>query len=475
MNETVEAWNDVLAFLYDRIDYERQDTPQRTRGFKLDRMRELLRRLGNPQDSLPIIHIAGTKGKGSTAHMIASVIDAAGLRCGLYTSPHLENLEERFIIQGTACSTAKLRELVELVRPAVVEMEKLAENGKQQASPPTFFEIITAMALLYFHQQRVDLAVIEVGLGGRLDSTNVCQPRVSVITSISYDHVHLLGNTLSLIAREKAGIIKPGIPIVSGVLQEEPRTTIQKIAEQQGAPLWNIQDDFRIEDCEQKANQTSRGFNYLVKVGSQTRKWPNLEVGLKGEHQRNNALVALAALACLQEQGWDIPNEAVYDGLANVRCPARIETVAEHPTVLIDTAHNPASIESLVKYLKTETKSARNILIFAASNDKDAVGMLQLLLPVFDVVILTRYITNPRALTIIALEQQCQRALDLATDIQGDQTIPFIESCEDPSAAWNRAAELAATEDRICITGSFYLAGEIRSLVIGNAVSHVTS
>ncbi|HIA19241.1 MAG TPA: bifunctional folylpolyglutamate synthase/dihydrofolate synthase, partial [Planctomycetaceae bacterium] len=244
MNETSEAYNNVLDFLYGRIDYERKDTPQRTKGFKLDRMRELLRRLGNPQDSLPIIHIAGTKGKGSTAHMIVAVLSAAGLRCGLYTSPHLETLEERFVINDTICTPAELIKLVDLVSPAVSDLDKLSETDKQSVGQPTFFEITTAMALLYFQRQNVDLAVLEVGLGGRLDSTNVCQPCVSVITSISFDHVDILGNTLRMIATEKAGIIKTGVPVICGVDQTEPKETIQRIAADLDAPLWNIHDDF---------------------------------------------------------------------------------------------------------------------------------------------------------------------------------------------------------------------------------------
>jgi dihydrofolate synthase/folylpolyglutamate synthase len=471
MKDIVKAWNNALTFLYDRIDYERQDTPQQVQSFKLNRMHELMRRLGSPQQHLRIIHIAGTKGKGSTAHMIASVLQAAGLRCGLYTSPHLETLEERFVINGMACQPAKLIELVELVRPAVEEMDQLATTTGQHVGRPTFFEITTAIAFLYFHQQEVDLAVVEVGLGGRLDSTNVCQPCVSVITSISYDHVHLLGDTLHLIATEKGGIIKPGVPVVSGVQQDEPRATIQEIAQRRGSPLWSIQENFFIGD----SDGSHESFDCLVTVGSQQKTWQQLQLGLHGKHQRNNAAVALAVVACLQQQGWDIPDEAVHRGLADVHCPARIEIVAKNPVVLIDTAHNPASVHSLVQYLETRPRAARNILVFATSCDKDVSGMLRLLLPAFDNVILTRYVTNPRALAVEELEQECQAVLATSENRELEQSIPFIESCEDPTAAWERVSMLGSPQDLICVTGSFYLAGEIRKLVAGTPASQIVS
>ncbi|MCP3696117.1 MAG: bifunctional folylpolyglutamate synthase/dihydrofolate synthase [Planctomycetaceae bacterium] len=471
MKDIVKAWNNALTFLYDRIDYERNDRPQRVQSFKLNRMHELMRRLGNPQQHLRIIHVAGTKGKGSTAHMTASVLKAAGLRCGLYTSPHLETLEERFVVDGAACQPAELVELVDLVRPVVKEMDQLAGTTGQHVGRLTFFEITTAIAFLYFHQQKVDLAIIEVGLGGRLDSTNVCQPCVSVITSISYDHVHLLGNTLRLIATEKAGIIKPGVPVVSGVQQEEPRATIQEIAQQRGSPLWSIQDHFSAREPD--ANQES--FDCLVQVGSQKKTWQQLQLGLHGKHQRNNAAVALAVVACLQQQGWNIPDEAVYRGLADVHCPARIEILAKNPVVLIDTAHNPASVDSLVQYLEARPKAARNILVFATSCDKDVRGMLQLLLPAFDSVILTRYVTNPRALAVEVLERECQTVLANSENRELEQPIPFIESCGDPAAAWERVAMLSGPQDLICVTGSFYLAGEMRKLVAGTPASRIVS
>lgn len=475
MKDRVDTSNDVLNFLYDRIDYERKDTPLCNQSFKLDRMRDLMRRLGDPQDHLKIVHIAGTKGKGSTAHMIAAVLNAAGLRYGLYTSPHLETLEERFIVDGQICSSNELTEIIGLIHPVVQEMDRLAETEPDSNGKPTFFEITTAIALLYFFRQDVDLAIIEVGLGGRLDSTNICKPCVSVITSISYDHVHLLGDTLELIATEKAGIIKENVPVISGVEQDGPREVIQRIAEQRDAPIWTLHEDFHVQasSSERKnSNLSAQQFDWFLEIDPDQQRWSDLPLALRGAHQLKNAAVALATLARLQQQGWEIPPEAFQHGLANVHCPARIEVISKHPTVVIDTAHNPASVASLVQHLKDQDQSPRQILVFAASGDKDLTGMFELLLPCFDVIILTRFVTNPRALAIEQLETECQSVID---QFDPETPIPFIESSKDPQAAWQRARQLAEPDDLICVTGSFYLAGEIRSMVIGNTVSRVTS
>ena len=475
MKDRVDTSNNVLHFLYDRIDYERKDTPQCSQSFKLDRMRELMSRLGNPQDHLKIVHIAGTKGKGSTAHMIAAVLNAAGLRYGLYTSPHLETLEERFIVDGHTCSPSELNEIIRLIHPVVEEMDRLAETETESNGKPTFFEITTAIALLHFFRQDVDLAIVEVGLGGRLDSTNICNPCVSVITSISYDHVHLLGNTLELIATEKAGIIKENVPVVSGVEQDGPREVIQRIAEQRGSAIWTLHKDFHVHAVDSKENNSNlpaQQFECVLQTESHEQRWTNLSLALRGLHQLKNAAVALATLARLQQQGWEIPSAAFIHGLANVHCPARIEVISKHPTVIIDTAHNPASITSLVQHLNEQKQAPRRILVFAASCDKDVSSMLALLLPCFDVIILTRFITNPRALAIEQLEAECQAVIER---FDSETSIPFIESSKDPQAAWQRARQLAEPEDLICVTGSFYLAGEVRSMLVGNTVSRATS
>ncbi|MHB8862477.1 MAG: bifunctional folylpolyglutamate synthase/dihydrofolate synthase, partial [Pirellulaceae bacterium] len=240
----IRDYQSASDFLFGRINYERtRGVPYCSRVFKLHRMQQLVARLGHPERTFPAIHIAGTKGKGSTAAMIASVLQAGGFRIGLYTSPHLQRLEERFVVDGRPCDEETLVRLLAHLQPTILELDEQARQEREQQGP-TYFEITTAAALIHFRDQRVDAAVLEVGLGGRLDSTNICQPIVTAITSISFDHTRQLGNTLSAIAREKAGIIKPGIPLITGVTQPEPFGVIQQVARDNGAPLLALGRDF---------------------------------------------------------------------------------------------------------------------------------------------------------------------------------------------------------------------------------------
>ena len=247
------ATRDALAFLASRIDYERCGTmPYDPWRLGLDRMRRLLEKLGSPERGLPIVHVAGTKGKGSTSAMIAASLSATGYRSGLFTSPHLENVGERMTVDGRVCREEELAALVGVLRPAVeaLDREAAAEGsspGSVSTGGPTYFEIITAVALLHFAREKVEVAVLEVGLGGRLDATTACTPRVSVITSISFDHMRQLGNTLAAIAGEKAGIIKHGVPVISGVVADEPREVIRQACRERGSPLEELQVDFHYE------------------------------------------------------------------------------------------------------------------------------------------------------------------------------------------------------------------------------------
>ncbi len=471
----------ALAYLYERINYER--TPSvtyRANEFKLDRMRELLARLGNPHDRLKIVHVAGTKGKGSTSTMIASVLSAAGYRTGLYTSPHLERLEERMMVDGVVCSSQELVELVALIRPAVDAMDAEGAGRGSRRIGPTFFEITTAMAMLYFARRGMDAVVLEVGLGGRLDSTNVCQPLVSVITSISFDHMKQLGNTLAAIAGEKAGIVKPGIPVVTGVTQDEPLTVIDRVARQNGCRLYRVGKDFdysyehpAVAQCEamfDSSGAITRGIVHYrereaADIGATERRLENVSLGLLGRHQAANAAVALATLGLLQRMGWKIPEDAIRRGLANVRCPARIEVVQQHPTVVLDVAHNVASIEALVEVLNENFAASRRLLLFAASKDKDARGMLRRLLPHFDQVLFTRFVNNPRSADP---EELAALARELAAEPDcgwRHDEANHIHVCPDPQAAWQQMSSLINPDDLVCVTGSFFFAAEMRPLV----------
>jgi dihydrofolate synthase / folylpolyglutamate synthase len=454
---------EVVNFLLSRINYEQAISVSYTqREFRLDRMRDFLGRLNNPQDRLRIIHVAGTKGKGSTSAMIAAALSAAGYRTGLYTSPHVDRLEERLVIDGQTCPEEAFGELVAKVRPIVEQMDI---QGRQQNAPepgPTYFEILTAMALLYFVAAETDFAVMEVGLGGRLDSTNVCQPLVSVITSISLDHTQQLGNTLAKIAGEKAGIIKPGVPVISGVLEEEPRNVIAAIAQQHRCRLMQLGVDFTSRyhapiGIDSTDSATHGRIDFQSRRSSSQWNISGVEVGLLGSHQARNAAVALAVLEELSDQGWQLPEIAVRQGLANLRFPARVEIVTRQPTVVVDTAHNVASIQSLIKTLEESFVSSRRILVFAATQDKDVRGMLRILLPHFETVILTRYLNNPRAMNLQDLEE-----------LAGERSPISRFSCTDPKAAWQQVRELATADHLVCVTGSFFLAAEMRPEIAQN-------
>lgn len=442
------------AFLLARVDYERATAiPYNRRDFKLDRMVRFLARLGNPHVGMRIVHIAGTKGKGSTAAMIAAVLSAAGYRTGLYTSPHLQHVEERLRIDGLCCDSDTFVELVERVRPVVVELDASAAEESPPSHGPTYFEIITAMALVYFSDQRVDWAVLEVGLGGRLDSTNVCSPAVSVITSISFDHTRQLGNTLAAIATEKAGIIKPGVPVVSGVLEDEPRQVIRQMAAQHGCRLVERRESF---DATHHAGESLNSLDFNYRVPRREHTLLQLNLPLLGAHQAANAAVALATIEELRLQGVDIDDRDIRRGLANVQWPARVEVVARRPTVVLDAAHNVASAAALIATMKESLPARRRILIFATTRDKDAHGMLQLLLPQFDTVILTRYQNNPRGVPVEELQQ-------IALDLQASHC--FI--CPLSADAWQAARSQAEPEDLIVITGSFFIAAELGEAIFG--------
>ncbi|MCL4203365.1 MAG: bifunctional folylpolyglutamate synthase/dihydrofolate synthase [Pirellulaceae bacterium] len=457
----------ALEYLLGRIDYERVPRfPYRAQTLKLARMRELLSRLGNPHDRYPIVHVAGTKGKGSTSAMIASILGAAGHRAGLYTSPHLEQVEERMTVDGCPSTGEEFAALIARVRVAVDAMDRRVGMNGGYESGPTYFEITTAAAMLHFAQRQVDVAVLEVGLGGRLDSTNVCRPEVSVITSISFDHTRQLGNTLAAIAGEKAGIIKPGIPVVSGVANEEPAEVIRARAQRLGCPYFEIGRDFQL---------TYRGIelatlagtprlvtrlDYAEPPGTEDEGYRGLQTGLLGRHQAANAAVAVATICRLQQRGWAIPTAAVREGLRQARIPARTEVVQCRPIVVVDAAHNVASIQALVDVLDEAFPEVRSrILVFATSRDKDLAGMLRCLLPKFSTVILTRYLNNPRYVEPVELKELADEIA--AADPEVNCQV-LVEAC--PAAAWSAAEALATDDALICVSGSFFLAAEVRNL-----------
>jgi dihydrofolate synthase/folylpolyglutamate synthase len=434
------TYEEALAYWYAHVNYE-----QRTPGpsdLKLERMRELARRLGEPQKRLRVIHVAGSKGKGSTSALLEAVLRRAGYRTGLFTSPHLCRVEERFQVDGEAIRPDELAALLTEVREV--------EAGLS----PTFFEIATAVGFLHFVRRLAEAVVLEVGLGGRLDSTNVCRPALTVITSISYDHTNLLGDHLAAIAREKAGIVKQGRPAVSGATAPEARAVIEEVCAARQAPLRQLGVDFSYRH--RPARVTAEG-TVLPRVAVRTRErdWPELELSLLGEHQAANAAVAVACVEELRSLGWRLPDAAVEAGLREARWPARLEVCGRAPFVVLDCAHNVASAEALVEALRSSFPPGRRWLVFAGSGDKDLAGMFRALAPHFAGAFLTRYTSSPRGAPpeqLLALWRSC-----------GD--VP-AEVCRTPAEAWQAARARAGPDDLVVVTGSVFLAGELRPLLV---------
>jgi len=450
-------YHSAANFLLDRINYERScHIPYGAGVFKLDRMRQLLGRLGNPQRALRIVHVAGTKGKGSTSAMIAAALGAAGHQVGLFTSPHLFRLEERIAIGGQPCSATELVSLVEKLRSVVAAMDRSPEPD----GGPTYFELVTALAFMQFRNKQVDVAVLEVGLGGRLDSTNVCLPKVAVVTSISHDHTRQLGDTLAEIAREKAGIIKPGVPTISGVKKIAPREVIEQVCQDRGSRLYEVDRDYTFTyhpPREVDQAPVLARFDYSAQHPSGTTNWQDVSLGLLGHHQAANAALALATLLELREQGWSISEDAIRRGFANLQWPARVEVISRWPTVVLDAAHNIASVEALARTLSESFTARRRVLVFATAQDKDAVGMLGVLMEHFDELLVTSYRDNPRAMPA---EQLAERAREVLQRLPNKETP--VTLCNDPTDAWEQLRHMVDPTDLVCCTGSFFIAADMR-------------
>ena len=449
-------YQQAFDFLSGLVDHERK--PLLARDLSLDPVRRLLNDLGNPQDKLFIVHVAGTKGKGSVASMLEIILRQAGFRTGLYTSPDLGVFEERFRVNGQPIAPSDLCAMVGRIRN-VVDSQVAGDECIQQ---PSCFDVGTALAFLYFESSGVDVAIIEVGMGGRTDSTNVCTPQLSVITSISLDHTRQLGNTLAAIASEKAGIIKPGRPTVSGVTPDEPRIVIEQTCRERGSRLSQLGIDFsyRYEPGEVSHSTLVPA---QVWITTSQRTWPVMSLELLGEHQAANAAIAVAAVEQLRELGLSIGDQHVVDAMLKVQCPARIEIMRRRPLVILDCAHNIASVQALLTTLETSApeymgsrkpRTVGRTLIFGSSRDKDLDGMLTILAPHFDHIYLTRYAKSGRGAT----------ADELMGILRASHTDVAATAVENAADAWKLAESRADPGDLICITGSIFLAGEVRAL-----------
>ena len=440
--DTETAYNQALDYLYSFIDYSLKKSSELAKAhFELGRMHELMAWLGNPQDSYPIIHVAGTKGKGSTSALAASALRAAGYKTGLYTSPHLQDYVERIQIDGRPISHVQLVELIEELKPAVAKIPKL-----------TTFEITTALGFLYFAQEKVEAAVIEVGLGGRLDATNVVLPRVSVITSLSYDHMAVLGNTLALIAGEKAGIIKPGIPVVSSPQPDEALAVLEEVSAERQAPLTLVGREVTFKPLEHSLDgQTLSILDPHPASGNpqkeRRRKSVILRIPLLGMHQVVNAATAYTAL---HASGLSLPEKAVRKGFGEVHWPCRFEIVRREPAVVLDSAHNADSARRLRQTLDDYFPGRPVFWVFSILEDKDAAGMLAELRPRLSQVIATRT-DHPRAL-------EAQKIVSLVQSAG----VP-VEAVSPASVALTRAMELADDRGVVLVAGSVAFAGEMKT------------
>ena len=443
----------VHAWLDARVDYER--TPPVTppgAAFGLGRMRRLLAAIGNPHHALPVVHVAGTKGKGSTVAMLSAILEEAGLRTGRYVSPHVHGVEERISINGLAISPADLVAAADVVRPAVASLDEAA--ARAGAAGPTWFEIVTALGIVHFVRSQVDIAVLETGLGGRLDATNVSRPLVSVITSISFDHMGLLGRTIGRITAEKAGIIKRGCPVVSGVSQPVARRVVSETARRCRARLVQLDRDFTAtyEPASVVAGPLTPGYVVVGGRGFSRIAGPaRYRINMAGRHQADNAALAVVAAHELGSRGITIPNDAIARGLARAYLPARIEVVAKRPLVVVDGAHNVASMKSLLETVGPVLMLHRpRVLLFAASRDKQIEEMLAVASGGFDRVVLTRYTKNLRGAGLDRLKAACRLA-----------KLPAPDIAESPVVGLRLARRIAGREGSVVVAGSFFLAAEL--------------
>jgi len=423
-----------------------------------EHMRSLMQRLGNPEKSTSVIHVAGTKGKGSVCVMLGAALSSAGMKTGVYTSPHLETIHQRMAIDGQLITDSQMNAAFQRIDAKIQKFdETLVAQGKQ---PVSFFEYITALAFDFFAAQKCDVVVLETGLGGRLDSTNVCQPDVCVITNISRDHTRILGDTLEEIAAEKAGIIKQGVPVISGVTDSPSREVIAAVAKERGCDLYLRNDAFEI-------GESSGGEPFSFRMNTNKASIANLKLKMCGGHQRANASLAVAAMMLLRDKGWTITDDAIRTGLATASLPGRIEIIGNAPTVLMDMAHNPASVEALAKMLREDLpawESAKErVLVFGTTRDKDCQKMLERVIPLFDRVIFTKYKNNPRGLSVAKL---IKLAEPVVADCKAKGKTIGVETNEDPVSAWESAVAVPHEQKFICVAGSAFLIAEIRPDVL---------
>jgi len=428
-------YQQALDYIFSYTDYEKEPMPHDPAFYDLRRVEELLARFGNPHLGAGSVHIAGTNGKGSTAAMIASALTASGYITGLYTSPHLHTWRERIRVNGELISEGELAALVERLKPEVEAVNQKATYGQL-----TTFELLTALGFAHFKLKGVDFQVLEVGLGGKFDATNVINPEVCIITSISFDHTEVLGSSLAKIAGEKTGIIKPGCMVVTSPQTDEVGKVIEETCSSYGVELVKVGSDVTWQGLSSNLSRQ------LLQVKGRLDSY-ELSIPLLGDYQLGNAATAVAALEVLAGRGFNISKDSIISGLAQVGWPGRFQILSHHPLLIVDGAHNPDSAQRLKQSLEQYLDFDRAILVMGVSSDKDIAGIVSELAPLFDKVIITRS-RHPRAMALPLLKAEFRR--------HGVEA----QAVEAVSEALSLALAQAGAGDLICIAGSLFVVAE---------------
>lgn len=439
----VDDLDSAWRFLQSRINYETRMQDRSVKDeLKLNRIADLLRHFGSPERRIPVVHVAGTKGKGSTSGMIARVLTASGLKTGLYTSPHLYNFTERIRVDDVEIGEAEvLRSLNELIQ-GLRQLERLDSS----LSAATFFELLTMMAWLHFTSSKVDIAVLEVGLGGRLDCTNICCPKVCVITPIDYDHQKILGDDLGSIAREKAGIIKPGVPVISAPQAEEAASVIRKVANEQNSPLLRMGHEIPWSGDAREAR---------FSLDLENVPYRDLRGPRNGCHQLQNAALSIAA-AHFALRPNSLPYELASCVLDGFQLPLRCEMVSDDPPIIVDAAHTPISIQAMLDFAAHHEAIENPLLVFGCSQDKNVEDLASRLDPHFSSMVLTQATSNPRATNLRTLRRR------ITPKFKG-----MIHESETVQGAYELALSIVeeTSHDSVVIAGSFFLAAELRQII----------
>ncbi|MDO4551872.1 MAG: folylpolyglutamate synthase/dihydrofolate synthase family protein [Planctomycetia bacterium] len=448
------TYEEAISYLDSRINYEKLLGRTYTiQDFKLERVAEFHRRLGSPSAEFSVIHVTGTKGKGSTSAMIARMLEESGKKVGLFQSPHFSYLGERFQVNHVPCSREEITKLVEEVIPVLEQIDVDEKEGRTRWGHATWFEIITMMGLLHFRHHEVDFAVLEVGMGGRLDATNICRPMISVITSISYDHMQQLGGTLSEIAYEKSGIIKPAVPVVCGAKEE--KAFLKKIAEIRAADFYCLEEDFFVKNYCLEENR------FLFESFTPEFTQEDYHMGMWGRHQADNAAVALEVMMILRKKyKLSLSSEALHAGIERARLPGRLEHLAEPKNVILDVAHNSASVDATIQFLHEKYPEMKKHFIFAVSADKEWPPLLEKICQEADSLILTEYLMNMRSEKADALYDYCR---NLENSVK-------IEKCATPAQALKMGMDIKKSDDLLIILGSFFLIREIQDILADKKV-----